>query len=108
NPKRLVPAVKRALQEATLRRESRLAEQRVARLSRVLQMLSGINSALVRIQSRDEVMRETCRLAHRVGGYAIVMVGLIDPTTRMARPVGWAGYDFLADPGREFPVADNE
>jgi diguanylate cyclase (GGDEF)-like protein len=108
NPKRLVPAVKRALEDATLRRKSRLAENRVARLSRVLQMLSGINSALVRIQSREEVMRETCRLAHRVGGYAVVMIGLIDPATRMARPVGWAGYDFLPDPGREFPVGDNE
>jgi diguanylate cyclase (GGDEF)-like protein len=108
NPKRLVPAVKRALEDAVLRRESRLAEQRVTRLSRVLQMLSGINAALVRIHDRDEVMRETCRLAHRVGGYAVVMVGLIDPTTRMARPVGWAGYDFLSDPGREFAVADNE
>src|SRR5580700_7907597 len=108
NPKRLVPAVKRALEDAHLRRTSRLAEQRVARLSGVLQMLSGINSALVRIQSREEVMRETCRLAHHVGGYAIVMVALINPATRMARPVGWAGYDFLADPGREFPVADRE
>lgn len=108
NPKRLVPAVKRALEDATLRRQSRVAEKRVARLSRVLQMLSGINSALVRIQNREEVMRETCRLAHRVGGYAVVMVGLINPATRMARPVGWAGYDFLPDPGREFPVADSE
>ncbi|HWZ62758.1 MAG TPA: EAL domain-containing protein [Steroidobacteraceae bacterium] len=108
NPKRLVPAVKRALQDASLRRQSRLAERRVARLSRVLQMLSGINSALVRIQSREEMLRETCRLAHRIGGYAVVMVGLINPETRMARPVGWAGYDFLQDPGREFPVADSE
>lgn len=108
NPKRLVPAVKRALEDAALRRKNRLAEKRVARLSQVLQMLSGINSALVRIQNREEVLRETCRLAHQAGSYAVVMVGLIDPTTRMARPVGWAGYDFLADPGREFPVADTE
>jgi len=108
NPKRLVPAVQRALEDAALRRQNRLAEKRVARLSRVLQMLSGINSALVRIQNREEVMRETCRLAHRVGGYTVVMVGLINPATRMARPVGWAGYDFLRDPGREFPVANDE
>ena len=108
NPKRLVPAVQRALEDALLRRTSRLAEQRLARLSGVLQMLSGINGALVRIHSREEVMRETCRLAHQVGGYAVVMVALINPATRMARPVGWAGYDFLADPGREFPVADRE
>ena len=108
NPKRLVPAVERALQEAQLRRTSQAAERQVARLTRVLQMLSGINSALVRIQNRDEVMAETCRLAHSVGGYTVAMLALINPTTRMARPVGWAGYEFLARPEQEFPVADHE
>src|SRR5271170_2055170 len=108
NMMRLVPAVKRALADAELRRTSRLAEQQIARLTGVLQMLSGINSALVRIQNRDELLQETCRLAHRVGGYAIAMVALINPSTRMARPVGWAGYDFLPRPGEEFPVADHE
>src|ERR1700730_11031671 len=108
NPKRLVPAVERALQEAQLRRTSQVAEQQVARLTSVLQMLSGINSALVRIHNRDEVMAETCRLAHRVGGYTIAMLALINPTTRMARPVGWAGYEFLDQPGQEFPVSDHE
>ena len=96
NPQRLVPAVKRALADAELRRTSQLAEQQVARLTGVLQMLSGINSALVRIQNRDELLNETCRLAHRIGGYAIAMVALINPTTRMARPIGWAGWDFFA------------
>ena len=67
-----------------------LAEQQVARLTGVLQMLSGINAALVRIQNRDELLNETCRLAHRVGGYAVAMVALINPPTRMARPIGWA------------------
>ena len=108
NPMRLVPAVKRALADAELRRTSELAEQQVARLTGVLQMLSGINAAVVRIQNRDELMNETCRLAHRVGGYAIAMVALINPTTRMARAVGWAGYDFLPHPDEEFPVADHE
>jgi diguanylate cyclase (GGDEF)-like protein len=108
NPKRLVPAVKRALADAALRRTSELAEQRVVRLTGVLQMLSGINSALVRIQNRKEVLNETCRLARNVGGYSIAMVALIEPATRMARPAAWTGYEFLADPGAEFPVADRE
>jgi diguanylate cyclase (GGDEF)-like protein len=110
NPKRLAPAVKRALEEAELRHSRQLAEQQVARLTGVLQMLSGINSALVRIQNRDEVLQETCRLAHRVGGYALALVVLIDPTTRMARPVGWAGPDFLRDRNSnyQFQIADHE
>jgi diguanylate cyclase (GGDEF)-like protein len=108
NLMRLVPAVKRALADAELRRTSQLAERQVARLTGVLQMLSGINAALVRIQNRDELLNETCRLAHRVGGYAIAMVALINPTTRMARPIGWAGWNFFPEPDQEFPVADHE
>ena len=108
NPARLIPAVNRALADAALRRTSLVAELRVARLSGVLQMLSGINAALLRIQNRADLLQETCRLARRVGGYAIAMVALIDPTTRMARPVGWAGYEFLLRPDKEFPVADHE
>src|SRR5207244_3439580 len=48
------------------------------------------------------------RDANGVGGYAPAMVALIDPTQRMARPVGWAGYEFLEQPEQEFPVADQE
>src|SRR5256886_10437945 len=77
-------------------------------LFRSLQMLSGINSALVRIQNRDEVMAETCRLAHGVGGYSIAMLALINPATRMAPPVGWAGYEFLPRPELEVPVVDHQ
>jgi diguanylate cyclase (GGDEF)-like protein len=108
NPKRLVPAVQRALEEAELRRSNRLTEQRVARLTGVLQMLSGINAALVRIQNRDEVMAEACRLATRVGGYRVAMIALTNPSTRMARPVGWSGYDFMDRPEQDFAVADHE
>src|ERR1700689_3223928 len=92
--------------ELEQRVEARTAE--VARLSGVLQMLSGINTALVRIPNRHEVLQEACRLAQRVGGYALAMVALINPATRMARPVGWAGYEFMAQPGRGFPVANPE
>jgi diguanylate cyclase (GGDEF)-like protein len=108
NPMRLAPAVKRALKDAKLRHTSQLAERQATRLTGVLQMLSGINTALVRIHDRDELLSETCRLAHRVGGYVIAMVALINPATRMARPVSWAGYDFLPDAGQEFFVADSE
>jgi diguanylate cyclase (GGDEF)-like protein len=108
NPMRLAPAVIRALKDAKLRHKSQLAEQHVSRLTGVLQMLSGINTALVRIHDRDELLNETCRLAHSVGGYALAMVALINPLTRLARPLGWAGYDFLPNPEREFPVGDSE
>jgi diguanylate cyclase (GGDEF)-like protein len=92
--------------ELEQRVEKRTAE--VTRLTRVLQMLSGINAALLRIQDRDEIMAEACRLAQVVGGYTLAVVALIEPATRMARPVGWAGCDFMVKPGAGFPVADRE
>jgi diguanylate cyclase (GGDEF)-like protein len=92
--------------ELERRVEARTAD--VARLTRVLHMLSGINTALVRIPDRREVLSEACRLARDVGGYSLSMVALIDPTTRMAQPVAWSGYDFLLHPEQEFPIADHE
>ncbi len=108
NPKRLVPAVRRALAEAELRRTSRAAERRVVRLSGVLQMLSGINAAVVRIQDRDALLNEACRLAHRVGGYAAAMIAMIVPTTRSLRAVAWGGLSVEAASRQIFMVADSE
>jgi diguanylate cyclase (GGDEF)-like protein len=108
NPARLVPAVMRALEEAESRRARKVAEERVARLTRVLQMLSGINTAVVRIRERDELLREACRLAHRVGGYARVFIALVDPGTRKARPVAWAGEQCESLATTSFPLADSE
>jgi len=108
NPKRLVPAVQRALAEAELKRASRIAERRVARMTGVLQMLSGINSAVVRIQDRDALLNEACRLAHRVGGYPMAMIAMSDPTARTARPVASAGLRSEVAPSQVFTIADSE
>jgi diguanylate cyclase (GGDEF)-like protein len=91
NLERLAPAVRRALSDAAARRAQRAAEARIERLTRVLQMLSAINGAVVRIRDRSHLFDETCRIAHDVGKYASAFVVLIDPTTRIARPVAWAG-----------------
>jgi diguanylate cyclase (GGDEF)-like protein len=96
NLARLAPAVKRALAEAASRRARHRAEERVARLTRVLQMLSGINAAVVRVRDRTKLLEEACRIAHMVGSYVCALVVLIDPRTRVARVAGWAGA------GREF------
>jgi diguanylate cyclase (GGDEF)-like protein len=108
NPIRLVPAVKRALAEAELRRANRMAERRVARVTGVLQMLSGINAAVVRMQDRRSLLNEACRLAHRLGGYSTAMISMIDPATRTARSVAAGGLQ-VDDTGREaFTIADSE
>ena len=108
NPMRLVPAVKRALAEAELRRANRLAQRQVARVTGVLQMLSGINAAVVRIQDRAQLLKEACRLANRVGGYSAALIAMTDPDRRTARPAATGGMEIGAILNAVFTIADCE
>ena len=108
NPMRLVPAVKRALAEADLRRASRIAERRTRRVTGVLQMLSAINAAVVRTPDRNAFLQEACRLAHELGGYSVAMIATIDPLTRTARFVATGGLSFEGTGKDIFRVADSE
>jgi diguanylate cyclase (GGDEF)-like protein len=107
NLARLAPAVKRALAEAASRRARHHAEERVAHLSRVLQMLSGINTAVARVRDRTKLLEEACRIAHTVGNYICAFVVLIEPRTRIARCAAWAGTGHDAQGELSFRVDDS-
>jgi diguanylate cyclase (GGDEF)-like protein/PAS domain S-box-containing protein len=88
--------------------DRRRQEKHISRLTRVLKMLSGVNSAMVRIRQRREILVEACRLATSVGGYASAMVALIEPGTRTARPTAWAGsVDSALAQQLTFGIAEN-
>jgi diguanylate cyclase (GGDEF)-like protein len=91
NPARLVPAVRRALREVEERARRRAAEREIARLTRRLKMQSGINSAVIRIRDREELLREACRLAYEVGGYDRAVIFLVGADGRSAKPSYWVG-----------------
>jgi diguanylate cyclase (GGDEF)-like protein len=91
NPARLVPAVRRALREVRERARRRAAEREIARLTRRMKMQSGINSAVIRIRDREELLREACRLAHEVGGYDRAVIFLVAADGRSASPSYWVG-----------------
>ena len=61
------------------------------RMAAVLRMLSGINSAVMRIRKRSELLREACRLVVTVGGYASAFVALRNPKTHVMEPVASEG-----------------
>src|SRR3984893_13854901 len=84
NLKRLAPPV-------TPRRRRAAQQNRIARLTRILEMLSGINTAVVRIRERIELFHEACRIAVTTGHYVTALVSFIEPGTRPARPLTWAG-----------------
>ncbi len=93
NLSRLAPAVKRALSDAAALEERRQQEAQIKRLDRVLRMLSGVNSVVVRIRDRAELLDETCRLAVTVGGYAAAIVSMKVPGSFGIQPVASAGID---------------
>jgi len=91
NPARLAPAVRRALQDAQMRADRRVEQARIARLDRVLRMLSGANALIVRIRDRKELLSEICRLAVAVGGYAAAIVYYKLPGAQGLQIVGASG-----------------
>ncbi len=89
---RLPAAVERALQEARERGAARTARERIARLSRIRDFSSSINSALVRLRDRDALFAEICRIAVDVGRFKGSHVGLADAETGDVRWVAWHGW----------------
>ena len=73
--------------------ERRNAEEKIARLSRIHSMLSGINSAIVRIREPHELLREATRIAVEHGGFALAWVGTVTADGKRLRPSAWMGND---------------
>jgi diguanylate cyclase (GGDEF)-like protein/PAS domain S-box-containing protein len=67
------------------------AEARVLRLNRVYAVLSGINTLIVRARDRDELLRESCRIAVEHGKFIIASISVVDREAMEVRPVAWAG-----------------
>ncbi len=70
------------VQASTLQRYVRELEAqqlKVRRLSRFHELLSGINSAIVRLRERQALFEEACRIAVRAGGFAAAWILLREP-----------------------------
>jgi len=93
NLARLASAVRRALEDAAAREARQRQEAQIARLTRVLRMLSGVNAMLPRAREHNELLKEACRLAVSIGGYAVAVVLLKKPRKSHAHPVAWVGTD---------------
>jgi diguanylate cyclase len=75
---------------AALQRQVREIQEhlgQISRLSRVRAVLSGINSAILRIRDRDELLREACRIAVEEGEFDLAWVAETDLATGEIRVV---------------------
>jgi len=66
---------------------------KVVRLNRVYSVLSGINTAIVRVHERDELFAEACKIAVEHGKFELAWIGLLDAASRQVQPVAIAGRD---------------
>ena len=73
--------------------ERTLQEEKIQRLSRIGAVLSGINSAIVRIRERSLLLEEACRIAVDDGHFAFAWVGLLDADTMDIHPVASKGRE---------------
>jgi PAS domain S-box-containing protein/diguanylate cyclase (GGDEF)-like protein len=73
--------------------DRRVQERKIARLSRIQAVLSGINSAIVRIRDRQQLFDEACRIAVEHGNFGMAWIGLLDAAAMEVTPVAWAGLE---------------
>jgi diguanylate cyclase (GGDEF)-like protein/PAS domain S-box-containing protein len=71
--------------------ERRNQEKKIARLSRIQQVLSGINSAIVRIRDRRELFQEVCRIIVEHGRFTLGWIAMLDHATGKLTAVAQAG-----------------
>lgn len=67
------------------------AQRKIARLNRVYALLSGINSAIVRIRDRDALFKEACRLATMEGGFVSARIDRVGAGGALLQPEAHAG-----------------
>ena len=73
--------------------ERKSHELKIARLSRIQAVLSGINSAIVRIRDRQQLFEEACRIAVEHGKFTMSWIGMLDQAAQAIRPVAKMGRE---------------
>ena len=66
---------------------------KISRLSRIKTVLSGINSAIVRLRERQALLDEACRIAAEDGGFAMAWVALAHGPLSTLGPIATRGLD---------------
>jgi diguanylate cyclase (GGDEF)-like protein/PAS domain S-box-containing protein len=89
--------------------EQKQAEIKIRGLNRVYAMLSGINSLIVRVHDRDELFRESCRIAVEHGQFKTALIGIVDSGAKNISLAAMAGVEpeFLAPFHDGFPLHED-
>ncbi len=67
------------------------AEREILRLNRLYDVLSQVSQAIVRAESRDELLKRICRIMVERGAINLAWIGWLDPETARIHPVAHWG-----------------
>jgi hypothetical protein len=71
--------------------DRRAQERKIAHLSRIHAVLSGINAALVRVHGKQKLFQQACHSAIESGGFPMAWLGIVDREAAAVKPVTSAG-----------------
>ena len=97
-------------QEIGQRKRAELAlyksQERLERLSSIREVSSDINSAIVRIRNRHELLQEAVRVAVKHGQFSMVVISLVDSASAQLAPAAWAEVEelYARSPNRLWPT----
>lgn len=72
-------------------RQRKQAEALIVRLKDIYAALSQTNQAVARNHDRDELLASVCRIAVTFGHFKMAWIGLVDPETKLVKPVASGG-----------------
>ena len=84
--------------------ERKAQRERIMRLSRVRAVRSGVNSAIVRVSGRTQLMQDACRIIVDHGGFPAAWIGTLEQSGKQVRPEIWAGRDMDFLPALSIPL----
>ena len=69
----------------------KMVEAELRRMNRLYSVLSHVNQALIRANSREELLGQVCRIAVEQGEFAAAWIGWLNPLTQAVVPVARFG-----------------
>ena len=71
--------------------ERKIQEREIERLNRLYAALSELNQIIVRVKSREELLREVCRITTEKAGFQFAWIGCLEIETRRVIPIASTG-----------------
>jgi len=73
--------------------EIKNAELEILRLNRLYQFISQINESMLKLENREQIYADACRIAVEVGKFQMAWIGTYDKQEDRTTPIAWAGVE---------------